>query len=323
MNLLVFIFLCILGVVLIAGAVAMSFLETQRKKQVAGILETVAGEVKTVREEPIALVKLPGTESSLQQFLHGQGFVRDLQAQIQQAGTDWDVVQFLGLCMALAMVGVVIGIKFNPFIFPWVSPFATGAILGFLPYANLQMKRKSRMAEFEAQFPEALDFLARSMRSGHALSTSLEMLGAETPDPLGREFRMLFNEQNLGASIEAALSNLARRVPLMDVRFFVSAIMLQRQTGGNLSEILTRSGYVIRERFRLRGAVKAASSHGRITAAVLTVMPFFMIVGLSVVAPTYLRILIDDPDGKYLILAAVISQGLGYFFIRRIINIKV
>src|SRR5262252_7409071 len=110
------------------------------------------------------------------------------------------------------------------------------------------------------------------MRAGHAFSVSLEMLGQESPDPLGREFRALFNEQNLGAAIEVALASLARRVPLVDVRFFVSAVMLQRQTGGNLSEILTRLGYVIRERFRLRGQVKAASAHGRITAVILTLL---------------------------------------------------
>lgn len=323
MNLLLFIFLCILGAVLVASAAGFSFLESQRKKQVQGILQSVAGDVRTVREEPIALVKLPGTEGSLERLLHQQSFIREVQSHIHQAGLEWDIVQFVGASLALTVIGAGVGYYFNPMIFRTISVVATAGLLGMIPYINVALKRKKRLAEFEAQFPEALDFLARSMRAGHAFSTSLEMLGSETPDPLGREFRMLFNEQNLGASIEAAMAGLTRRVPLLDVRFFVSAVMLQRQTGGNLSEILTRSGYVIRERFRLRGAVKAASSHGRITAAILTIMPLFMIVALSLIAPEYLRILVDDPDGKYLILAAVVCQLLGYYFIRRIINIKV
>ena len=118
----------------------------------------------------------------------------------------------------------------------------------------------------EEQFPESLDFLARSMRAGHAFSISLEMLGEEMADPLGQEYRTLFNEQNLGAPLDVALRNFAERVPLLDVRFFTSSVLLQKQTGGNLSEILGRLAYVIRERFRLKGQVKAASAHGRMTA---------------------------------------------------------
>jgi tight adherence protein B len=198
-----------------------------------------------------------------------------------------------------------------------------GIAFGSLPYAYARFKRQRRFAAFEEQFPEALDFLARSMRAGHAFSVSLEMLGAESPDPLGLEFRTLFNEQNLGAPLEVAFDNMLRRFPIVDVRFFVSSVMLQKQTGGNLSEILLRLAYVIRERVRLKGQVKAISAHGRLTAGILTVMPIALMFALFFVAPGYLQGMARDPDGKYLIFAAIVSQLLGYYFIRKIIRIKI
>ena len=185
-----------------------------------------------------------------------------------------------------------------------------------LPYLFVRRKARKRMAEMEEQLPEALDFLARSMRAGHAFTISLEMLGEELPDPLGQEFRTLFNEQNLGAPIDIALHNFALRVPLLDARFFCSAVLLQRQTGGNLSEILARLSYLIRERFRLRGQVKAASSHGRMTAAVLSALPIVTVLGLMLVAPGYLHGMAADPDGRMMIGGAVVGQLLGHYCIK-------
>jgi len=161
------------------------------------------------------------------------------------------------------------------------------------------------------------------MRAGHAFTISLEMIGDEIGDPLGQEFRTLFNEQNLGAPMEVALRNLTYRVPMLDVRFFSSCVLLQKQTGGNLSEVLTRLAYVIRERFKLKGQVKAASAHGRLTAAILTILPIATMVGLLLVAPGYLQGMAADSDGKWLIVGAIIAQVIGNFCIRKIINIKV
>jgi tight adherence protein B len=149
------------------------------------------------------------------------------------------------------------------------------------------------------------------------------MLGEEMADPLGQEFRTLFNEQNLGAPIDLALHNFTQRVPLLDVRFFTSSVLLQKQTGGNLSEILGRLAYVIRERFRLKGAVKAASAHGRMTATILTLLPVGTMMCLLFVAPGYLQGMAADETGKMLIGCAIGAQLLGNFFIKKIINIKV
>jgi tight adherence protein B len=168
-----------------------------------------------------------------------------------------------------------------------------------------------------------LDFLSRSMRAGHAFTISLEMIGEDMADPLGQEFRTLFNEQNLGAPLDIALRNFGQRVPLLDARFFISSVLLQKQTGGNLSEILSRLSYVIRERFRLKGQVKAASAHGRMTASILTVLPIATMLGLLIVAPGYLQGMAADSDGKWLIGGAVVAQILGNYCIKRIINIKV
>ena len=169
-----------------------------------------------------------------------------------------------------------------------------------------------------------MDFLARSMRAGHAFTISLEMIGEEVRDPLGQEFRALFNEQNLGAPLETAMANFTTRVPLLDFQFFTSTVMLQKQTGGNLSEILQRLAYVIRERFKLKGQVKALSAHGRLTAGILTVLPVVTMLGLLFVAPGYLQGMADDPDGKKMIGGAIIRfQIVGNICIKKIINIKV
>jgi tight adherence protein B len=205
----------------------------------------------------------------------------------------------------------------------FTTAVALALFFGSIPYLVVRAKRKKRLATLEEQFPESLDFLARSMRAGHAFSISLEMLGEEMADPLGQEFRALFNEQNLGAPIDIALRNFTTRVPLLDVRFFTSSVLLQKQTGGNLSEILSRLAYVIRERFRLKGQVKAASAHGRLTATILTLLPVGTMLALLFVAPGYLQGMAEDPDGKYMIGGAIGAQILGNFFIKKIINIKV
>jgi tight adherence protein B len=223
----------------------------------------------------------------------------------------------------MAVPGFVLGFMTGLIVNSVVTGVVCATVFALLPYLFVRHKRKKRIDALEEQFPEALDFLARSMRAGHAFSISLEMLGEEMPDPLGQEFRTLFNEQNLGAPMDVALRNFTSRVPLLDCRFFASSVMLQKQTGGNLSEILSRLAYVIRERFRLKGQVKAASAHGRLTATILTLLPIGTMLALLVVAPGYLQGMASDPDGKWMIGGAVVAQVIGNFCIKKIIAIKV
>ena len=321
MGFLFFMFFCILAIVLVATAIGLNFMETRRKKDVKGLLHTVDGNVGEVQTK--ILVDQDARTSSIEQLASHFGGTEELQLILRQSGLDWSVANLLLATVLGATAGILIGWKMNLLIYLPVSIAVFGSSGAMLPYAWVRFKRRRRFAAFEEQFPDALDFLARSMRAGHAFSISLEMLGAESPEPLGAEFRTLFNEQNLGAPLEVCFANMLRRVPLLDVRFFVSSVMLQKQTGGNLSEILVRLSYVIRERFQLKGQVKAASAHGRMTALVLTLMPIVLMFALFVVAPGYLQSLAQDPDGKWLILAAVVAQLLGYYFIGKIIRIKV
>jgi tight adherence protein B len=169
----------------------------------------------------------------------------------------------------------------------------------------------------------ALDFLARAMSAGHAFNISLDMLAAEAAEPVQSEFKRVYNEHNLGAPLSDVLKHLAERVPLIDVRFFVSAVLMQRESGGNLGEILTKLATVIRERFRLKGQVKSASAHGRITAGVLTVLPVAVLLGLLAINPNHFGPFLRHPAGKFLSCAAVLLQLVGYFIMRKIVNIKV
>ena len=230
---------------------------------------------------------------------------------ISESGLDWNMTKL----MILSGAGFVLGCTIGAFI-PFESPIVlrsglAGCALAWLPLMYVRKKRTKRLDEMEAQLPDALDFLARSMRAGHAFTISLEMVGEEIAEPLGPEFRALFNEQNLGASLDRSLANFHKRVPLPDVRFFSSAVLLQRQTGGNLGEVLGRLSHIIRERFRLKGQVKATSAHGRLTATILTLLPLATLGGLIVVSPGYLSPLLTDPTGRKLVIAGGTCQILG------------
>ncbi len=314
-------FLVLFAVVLVAVSVGYRVLESQRKKQVEGMLNVVSG-APAESLEPVVLEQ-PKEEDALESFLRKTGEVEKLRKFIQQAGLTWSPTRLVASTFLGAVFGALLGWFVRPLGFVAISILVGVLALGSLPYVYVRFKRRKRLSEIEAQLPEALDFLARSMRAGHAFSISLEMLGQESPDPLGQEFRVLFNEQNLGAPIDVALQNFSDRIPLLDIRMFVSSVLLQRQTGGNLSEILLRLAYVIRERFKLKGQVRAASAHGRMTATILSVLPIVMVLALPLVAPGYLQSMVRDPDGKWLIVGAIAAQFLGYYIMRRIVNIKV
>jgi len=315
-------FAVIFVLVLMAVSVGLKFFDQRRKKQVSDMLQTAAGE--TVAPVANLLKDIdPDQRTGFKALLNKLQFSRHAQEQIQQAGLNWSPSRLL-IAMGLATIpGLGIGAWTQILLNGTTSAIVFALVTGMIPYLVVRHKRTARLNKLEEQFPDALDFLARSMRAGHAFSISLEMIGEEIADPLGQEFRALFNEQNLGAPLDIALRNFTQRVPLLDVRFFSSSVLLQKQTGGNLSEILSRLAYVIRERFRLKGQVKAASAHGRLTATILALLPVATMLGLLAVAPGYLQAMAADDDGKWMIGGAIFAQILGNFFIKRIINIKV
>jgi tight adherence protein B len=316
------IFLVLFAIIMVAVSFGTRFVEFRGKKNVQTMLNPETGEDEGLTVET-SILSDTRERDVLETVLESSDILARFQALLQQGGLTWTPANLLGAMLIGAVAGGLMGWFLRPLGF--VIPAILGGmfVIGGLPYFYASYKRNARLKEFEEQLPEALDFLARSMRAGHAFSISLEMLGSESPDPLGQEFRALFAEQNLGAPLDVALANFSKRVPLLDVRLFVSSVLLQRQTGGNLSEVLTRLAYLIRERFRLKGQVKAASAHGRMTSVILSILPIVMVVALTFVAPGYLPSMLQDPDGRWMVAGAVLGQVLGYLAMRKIVDIKV
>ncbi len=315
-------FVVLFVLILIAVSVGLKFFDARRRKQVGKMLQTAAGDPVVTVTNLLRELEPEGS-TGFRGLLDRYHFTKHAQDQIRQAGMTWSPMRLVSAMGLAAIPGLGIGAVAPLILNGPVTGILLAVAFASAPYLYVRRKRKKRLDQLEEQFPESLDFLARSMRAGHAFSISLEMLGEEMPDPLGQEYRTLFNEQNLGAPIDLALHNFSFRVPLLDVRFFTSSVLLQKQTGGNLSEILGRLAYVIRERFRLKGQVKAASAHGRMTATILTLLPVATMAMLLMVAPGYLQGMAADETGKQLIGGAIAAQLVGNFFIKKIINIKV
>jgi tight adherence protein B len=246
--------------------------------------------------------------------------VSALQKILSQGNVNVRAGNFLMVCLASAVVfGVVLMIAGGSVLFGWA-----GAVLGFfIPYAYAAHMRSKRFHKFEEKFPEAIDTLARAVRAGHAFTTALELIANELSEPVAGEFRQLFEEQKFGLPVRDALLNLADRIPLVDVKFFVTAVMLQRETGGNLAEILDNLSYVIRERFKILRQVRVHTAQGRLTMVLLMALPPTIVVVMLTLNPGFIRPLFTDPLGHVLIVAGITLQTIGYFFIRKIIRIQV
>jgi tight adherence protein B len=240
---------------------------------------------------------------------------------IEQAGLKWHPGRLLHGCMALFLAGAALGLSaLSPAYRAWA--LLPGAVLGVAPLLYVSRKRRLRLRKFEEQFPESLDFIARSMRAGHAFSVSLEMVHNEFQEPLAGEFRRAFDEQNLGLPLDTALEKMARRVPSMDVHFFVSAVLLQKRTGGNLAELLEKLAGLIRERFKLRGRIRAISAHGRMTGTVLSLIPASVALIMFYVNPDYIMFFIEDSLGHMMAGGAIVMQFLGFAIIKKIVTIE-
>jgi tight adherence protein B len=274
-------------------------------------------------EKAVNLLSPGAGGEGLTHFLKSSRFMRFIDLTAEQAGVDWNggkVVFFSAVSTFLAAFAAAqIPVTFFRIAFVAVVALLGGA----LPFIILFRKRAKRLAAFEEQFPEALDFISRSMRAGHGFSVAMEMLVLDSPEPLASSFRRVLSDVHLGSPLDAALGKLAGLVPLLDVRFFTASVLLQQETGGNLGEILSKLSHIIRERFRLKGQVKAASAHGRITGLVLLFMPIVVALVLFVVSPLYLMALFTEEKGREMLGFAAAAQVLGYFCIKKIVNIKV
>lgn len=315
--------------IILAGAMITAILivnNMARKREVTQMKDLVSGKAPKAgaeKGEAPSLIKNenPTPRQVFAQMFLGKNLNEKLRDYIEQAGMDWDPARTIYTSLILAVIG------FNVFyyIVPRGQPIsAIGALLGLgAPFFFLWRKRAVRMFKFEEQFPEALEFVARAMRTGHAFSVSLEMLHKEYSDPLGAEFKRTFDEQNLGLPLEVALERLGTRVPLLDVRFFVSAVLLQKRTGGNLAGLLDNLSYLIKERFKLRGKIRAISAHGRISGLVLAMIPMSVAILMFLTNEEYILFFFDDPDGKVMMAVTIILQLLGFVSIKKLTDIGV
>ncbi len=314
----VLVFLILFALVLVVVSFGFRILETEKRRKLTGMLEPGSNLPPVEEVDILSAEEIKGLID-----FKSLAIYRHVQETIDQAGLEWTPGQVLAATAGLGFVGLLLGLRVHADLFREFTMAGLAILLGGLPYMFLSWKRRQRLNAFEELFPESLDFLARSMRAGHAFSISLEMMADESPEPAGYEFRRVAHEHNLGSPLETCLHNLTVRIPLVDVRFFVAAILLQRETGGNLAEILTKLSYIIRERFRLKGQVSSASAHGRLTAVILSAMPLVTMAALMIIAPDYLETMAKDEDGKWIMIAVAAAQFLGYAWMRKIIHIKV
>jgi len=256
----------------------------------------------------------------LNEILKHAGWARRLDNLLVQGDIPLRLGSFIALMLLLAASGMYV----TAFV-AGHSLFAlpAGLLLGSMPVFYARNRKYKRIRRFEKQFPDALDMLTNALRAGMALSGAIQVVAEESPDPVGKEFAILYEENRLGLDTKEALRKLAERVDSAEVHLFVTAVIMHRETGGNLAEILEGTADVIRDRFRILGDVRSMTGQARLSGMILIVMPLIIAAVVMVVAPDYLRVFLSDPAGRYFIVIAVLLQVFGFFMMRRIVNIKV
>src|SRR5688572_3207127 len=246
--------------------------------------------------------------------------IRNLRLLLEQAAIQMQIGTFILSCIGLAGLGLIVTFLIG---LPFYFAFAGAAIGAVIPFVVARIMRQQRFDKFEEQFPEAMDLLGRAVRAGHAFTTGFELIGKELPDPVGQEFRTAFQQQSLGIPLKDALGNLAVRMPLPDIRIFVSSLQIQRESGGNLGEILDTMSQIVRERFKLRRQIRIFTAEGRLSMYFLTAIPIVAFLALFLFQPEYLAPMLTDRRGHIGLAVAVFLQVIGYIIISRIIKIKI
>lgn len=259
------------------------------------------------------------TIPAFDKFLRNNRFAIGLQLLIEQCDLQWTVGRFVFSTLLMIIVGALLG---NWWIAPGLLGWAPGLALGAAPYVFLLQKRKQRLRRFSEQLPEAIDLMSRGLRAGQALSATVETVAQEAGDPLRSEFRRAADEQSFGLPFRESMMNLSRRVPLPDLQFMVTAILVQRETGGNLAQILDKTSHVIRERVRVTGQIRIRTAQGRLTGWVLCGLPFAIFIGMNFLHPGYGKVLFENPLGQKMVTYSGVLMVIGLFVIRRIVNFK-
>jgi tight adherence protein B len=303
----------------IAVALAwMGFLKSKREQSdtegaESGSVLTDATDSRLFREERLSTI------SVLDNVLTRVDLVGTMKERIAQAGLDWPVGRVIAGMLLAGAVSLAI---FTTFL-PVFGSLAAAAAIAYLPWAYVLHRRNKRFQKFREHFPDVLDSLARALRAGYPVSASMEMISSETEPPVSTEIRRTATEANLGVGWEKALENLSRRVPLLEVNLFISAVQLHSRTGGRLSDVMGGLAETMRESVALQGEVRALSAHGKLTGVILSILPIGIAIMMMIVSPGYMQVLFNHPWGKNLITTAVICLILAHLVIRKIVDIKV
>jgi tight adherence protein B len=277
----------------------------------------------TTEEERRAISILKGAQAGgaglLGRLLTGRSYTESLAEEIRRAGVSMSPASFVQLCIAAVIAGVVIGSLSGSAIFA----AAFGAIGTLLPFIWLKRKQRKRLAAFQAQLPDAIDMLVSAMKAGYSFQAAMNFIGEETPAPLGPEFARFYDEQRLGIDVRSALLSLQSRVDSMDLKMFVTAVLVQRETGGNLGEVLANISDIMRERFALEGELETLTAESRLSARILALLPLAVFLGMFALNPAFMRPMLAQAAGQAMLVLAVVSVAFGYLLMVRIADIDV
>lgn len=313
--------LCVgIGVAAVIGAFAIGFkpeVDSVIEDRLSSLTEQTRKEVVGSDDNSILRNPMEANESSIEKLLKNR---IDLATMLEQADMKLPVEKFALICIGIGGVAAI-GCFMAP-IPKFIAP-VVGIALMFLPLLVLKFKIAKRMAKFNEQLPEALEMLSRSLRAGHSIGAGFGLISQEMANPLAREFGRCYEEQNLGVSLETSLDSMAKRIPNLDLRFFATAVILQRQTGGDLAEILEKIGRLIRSRYKLAGQIQALTGEGRLSGIVLLALPPGLFLMMFFLNKDYVMKLFTDPMGQWMLGGAIVMQIAGAYCIKKIIDIKV
>ena len=310
-------------VLLVAFAAIAFFTEPSRSdKLIHSRLISLDKKISSDVEDEAGIVKeiTFSTIPAFDRFLRQNRFAIGLQLLIEQADLAWTVGRFVFATLIAIALGAVLG---NALIAPGIVGWAPGLVLGIVPYVFLRQKRKMRYRRFSNLLPSAIDLISRSMRAGQSLPAALDLVAAEVRPPVGPEFRRACDEQSFGLPFRESMVNLSRRIQVSDLQFLITAILVQKETGGNLAQILDKTSHVIRERIRVEGQTRVKTAQGRFTGWLLCGLPIAIFLIMNFLNPGYESILFEEPFGRKMVEGGLVLMTFGMFVIRRIVTIKV
>ncbi|HUU83083.1 MAG TPA: type II secretion system F family protein [Phycisphaerae bacterium] len=318
-----FFFLPAAGSMLLVYGIYQVVVESQHGER-RRVLDRLRGTNAQMAKAPPSILRQRIGRDAAQDFVSAAvsrlSFTPKLQTMLDQANVNWSAPRMLvNLCgAAVAVTVILLLLKFSV-----IASLGCGAAVFGFPLVFFSIRRKQRMAKLTGQLPDVFEMMSQALRAGHSLASAIQLVHEQLPDPVSSEFGRVYHEQNLGIKIEDALLAMANRVDSLDVRFFVTAVLIQRQTGGDLAEVLDKIGGVIRQRIELFGLVKGLTAEGRLSGWVLFALPFVVFAAVLKLNPDYANVLLKDPTGKMMLLIALGMQLMGLAMIRWIVNIKV